>query len=156
MQEDEIKTLLNQYTTPFYLFDINVLNKRLTYLKKHLPQRIDICYAMKANPFLVGYLSNQVTRLEVCSPGEYYICRNTGVDKDKLVISGVYKTPEVIEEMIQDKVKIFTIESLNQLNLLDKLTKQYQYNIEVLLRLTSGNQFGMSQEEVEGFNVLNH
>lgn len=149
MQDDQIKTLLEQYTTPFYLFDINVLKKRLAYLKERLPQRIDLCYAMKANPFLVGYLDDQVSKLEVCSPGEYYICRNAGIDKSKLVISGVYKTPEVIEEMIQDQVKIFTIESFNQMDLLDRLTKQYQYHIEILLRLTSGNQFGMSQEEIE-------
>lgn len=149
MENKEIERLLKQYKTPFYIFDIDILKERICYLKKHLPKRISLCYAMKANPFLVKYLEDLVTKLEVCSPGEYYICKESQIVMKQLVISGVYKTPSVIEQMILDQVKKFTIESLNQLELLNNLSVKYQYDIDVLLRLTSGNQFGMSQSEIE-------
>ena len=44
--------------------------------------------------------------------------------------------------------EVFTIESLNQLELLNKLTKEKKKVINIILRLTSGNQFGMCEEEI--------
>lgn len=148
MHHKQIDHILKTAQTPFYVFDINVLYQRVQYLKDHLSDRVALCYAMKANPFLVKALEDQVAKLEVCSPGEYYICEENDIHVDKLVISGVYKSPEEIEHMLLKGVHTFTIESLTQLELLCELCEKYQKNIKVLLRLTSGNQFGMCQEEV--------
>lgn len=135
----DINKLLEHYQTPLYLFDIHILKQRIDYLKNHLPNNIDLCYAMKANPFLIKEIEEDIEKLEVCSPGEYFICKENHIRSDKLVISGVYKSLESIEEMIKDGVRTFTIESLHQLELLDILTKKYQQKISLLLRLTSGN-----------------
>lgn len=35
---------------------------------------VTVCYAMKANPFLIGTLDKKLDRFEVCSPGEFAIC----------------------------------------------------------------------------------
>ena len=68
-----------------------------------------------------------------------------------MVISGVYKDYETIDYMIGkcDGIGYFTIESINQFELLDTLTKKYNKKINVLIRLTSGNQFGVSKEDFE-------
>jgi len=146
--KEYINTILNQYQTPLYVFDINQLEKRVQYLKEHLPSRVTLCYAMKANPFLIKELENMIDKFEVCSPGEYFICEEMNIDPLHLVISGVYKTPEVIETMFNKNVEVYTIESLTQLSLLQQLTKKYQKSVKVLLRLTSGNQFGMNKDEI--------
>lgn len=136
------------YSTPLYFFDIEILKKRVGYLKSHLPN-IDLCYAIKANTFIVKDIEGSVERLEVCSPGEYYICKEQGINPDKLVISGVYKTPEVIEEMFNDGVRCYTIESMTQYKLINELVNKYNVEIKLLLRVTSGNQFGINEEELK-------
>lgn len=142
--------LLSHYQSPTYVFDINVLKRRVEFLKSYLPD-ISICYAMKANSFIVKEVETSVDRIEVCSPGEYQICQHLNVSHQKLVISGVYKTPKVIEDMIahNQDIGIYTVESLQQFELLNCLTKTYQYKIKVLLRLTSGNQFGINKSDIE-------
>lgn len=148
MQYHHIDHILQEAQTPLYVFDFNVLEQRVAYLKERLPKRVSLCYAMKANPFLVKELENKVDKLEVCSPGEYYICEDNDIDVNQLVISGVYKSPQEIEHMLLKDVQTFTIESLTQLELLCELCQKHHKKIQVLLRLTSGNQFGMCQEEV--------
>ena len=81
----------------YYVFDFRVLEKRVAYLRDLLGTKADIAYAIKANPFLVEGLRNQVERLEICSPGESEICDSLGIDPKMTVISGVNKTPAFIE-----------------------------------------------------------
>ena len=44
--------------------------------------------------------------------------------------------------------RLFTVESVRQFRLLSGLAEQYRKPINVLLRLTSGNQFGMEEQEI--------
>ena len=141
--------IIKHYQSTSYIFNIDILKDRIAFLKSHLPSRIQLCYAMKANSFVVKEIQDDVERIEVCSPGEFFICDKLGVNQTKLVISGVYKTPEIIEEMMQkNDIGIYTVESLQQFHLLEKLSFKYKKKIHVLLRLTSGNQFGMEEKEV--------
>ncbi len=153
----DYSSLVKKYGTPFYLFDIDELHNRLMYLRKSLNKDLDLCYAVKANTFIIGEANPYVDRFEVCSPGEYEVCKKLNVPMEKLVISGVYKTPSVIEEMMinHEDMGIYTAESVEQFNLLNDLSTKLKKKICVLLRLTSGNQFGMNEEEVN--NVIeNH
>lgn len=139
------------YTCPMYVFDIDVLNKRIDFLKEKLSS-YGICYAIKANTFIVSALESRVDRFEVCSPGELEICYQRKIDLSKVVVSGVYKSASVIENAIlnHDDIGCYTIESIGQLNLLDALTKKHKRQINVLIRLSSGNQFGL-----DAMTVLN-
>ncbi|MBQ7548077.1 MAG: alanine racemase [Clostridia bacterium] len=135
----------------YYLFDAAVLKKRIEYLKKRLPDQARLCYAVKANPFIVKEIGHDVDRFECCSPGEARICVSMAIDPEKLVISGVYKTPEIIEEMVADESfsGIFTIESMRQFTLLSELSEKYKRTVRVLLRLTNNSQFGLNASEIE-------
>lgn len=150
MNNLNVDKLLTNVKTPFYVFDINVLKDRVLYLKSMLPSNVSLCYAMKANPFIVKELDGVVEKFEVCSFGEYKVCDELNVTKERLVISGVYKDEESIREIMSSKnVGFYTVESLNQLMLLDKISKEKEQKIDVLLRLTSGNQFGIVEAELE-------
>ena len=148
MDEALISTLLTDYATPMYLLDGEVLQQRVAYLRSKLPSGVGLCYAVKANPFLAGFLSPLVERLELCSPGEYRICREQQLPEAQYVISGVYKTPSFIQDILPHSPAIFTVESMEQFHLLRSTAQESSTPISLLLRLTSGNQFGLEQEEI--------
>ena len=63
----------------YYVFDSDVLLERVKYLKKSLPKNVSLCYAVKANTFIIKELIGCVERFEVCSPGEAEICTETNL-----------------------------------------------------------------------------
>ena len=159
----DIKTI-ESIGTPFYVFDIDVLKNRINYLKSMLPENVHLCFAMKANPFVVKEIENTIEKYEICSYGEWNIANELGVTHEKMVISGVYKDETSMIDIINHYKhgEVITIESLNQIKLVDKITKDKNVVVDVILRLTSGNQFGMSEEEIisilenrSKFNMLN-
>ena len=145
------ETLLKENDNAFYVFDIARVKERMELLRRSLPEGVELCYAVKANPFIPGYMTGMAERFEICSPGEADICFECGVPKDKMVISGVYKTPSFIERLVADKDfdGIFTAESLSQYELLRALSERYGRRLTVLLRLTNGSQFGMNDTDIE-------
>lgn len=150
MERKILQEAAEKFGTPSYLFDLDRLTRRMETLKKALGSRAELCYAMKANPFLTGALRDLADRFEVCSPGEYDICRRLDIPEEKLVISGVNKSPEDTARMMDDCPRMgrYTAESPAQLELLHQCASQRKRKVSVLLRLTSGNQFGMDEEEV--------
>lgn len=149
MEEKMIKQLLENFKTPAYIFDIQKLKNRVKYLKESLPENVLLCYAIKANTFIVKEIEDCIDRLEVCSPGEYEICKASNIAGNKILITGVYKTPKVIKDIIENEkdVDYFTIESMKQFRLIKDIKKDKK--IKIMLRLTSGNQFGINEEEIE-------
>lgn len=150
MEKSLEKKLINEVSTPFYVFDINVLRDRIDYLNSMMPENVHLCYAMKANPFVVKEIDEIIEKYEICSYGEWNIAKKMGVSDSKMVISGVYKDEISMEDILNNykNGEVFTIESLNQIELLNKLTKEKKKVINIILRLTSGNQFGMCEEEI--------
>lgn len=150
MEKSLEKKLINEVSTPFYVFDINVLRDRIDYLNSMMPENVHLCYAMKANPFVVKEIDEIIEKYEICSYGEWNIAKKMGISDSKMVISGVYKDEISMEDILNNykNGEVFTIESLNQIELLNKLTKEKKKVINIILRLTSGNQFGMCEEEI--------
>lgn len=144
-----IKGVVKKFETPLYLFDLAELKGRVGEIRKHLGGDIELCYAMKANPFLISYLDEVVDRFEVCSFGEYEICAKEHIISDKIVFSGVYKeekeTQYILEKGFDGE---YTIESRRQFLELYEAIKESSQKIRILLRLTSGNQFGMDKSEI--------
>lgn len=139
----------------FYTFDIGVLKKRIAHIRESLPENIDLCYAVKANTFIIGEIKDSVERFEICSPGESEICDKLNVPAEMTVISGLYKTPEFIESLIKTtKGRIYTVESLLQYEMLNEYAEKYKNPIDILLRLTNDSQFGINREDIE--NIIVH
>lgn len=140
---------VNHAATAFYVFDVSEAIRRAQWLRKQLPPETALCYAVKANPFLIRDLAPHVERLELCSPGEAEICRELHIAPEKMVISGVYKSPDFIEQLVADGAdRIYTVESLTQFLLLRRLSERHDKNLRLLLRLTNDSQFGMDETEI--------
>lgn len=150
MDDKTLLTAAERYRTPSYLFDLDILSRRLKRMKELLGNHRTLCYAMKANPFLVKPLSELVGRFEVCSPGEFRICERSQIAMERIVLSGVNKEYDEISRVVElyGNQCIFTIESLEHLRILDRCSSEHQKSLTVLLRLSSQNQFGMDEETI--------
>ena len=136
--------------TPIYVFDLVELERRIEYLRERLPKDTGFCYAVKANTFILEKISCLVDRLEICSPGEYQIARKLCLPPEQFVISGVNKDREFLENIISsaDPPGHYTVESREQFNMIHNISLNSGKKADVLLRLTSGNQFGMDEYEI--------
>lgn len=151
LSTDKIIKIAEQYGTPLYILDKEQLAKRIEDIQGILGEDITLCYAMKANPFLVDAFKTLNTKYEVCSPGEFSICEREKVDMHNIVLSGVNKEKQDICHVMDDcgGVGVYTVESKEQYRLLAECAAERNIEINVLLRVTSGNQFGLDEAEVE-------
>ena len=146
------KTSMNLIKTPSFVFDIDALIERVNGIKSLLVHGEKLCYAIKANPFLVNDLKDVVDCFEICSTGEFRIAMRAGIPHEKVVLSGVYKEEGDIREIVgicKDKAT-YTVESPSQFQLLEKVANEYGLTLDVILRLSSGNQFGMDENTILG------
>ena len=157
MQQEILKKLKSENATPAYIFDTIRLQKRVSHIVKELKMdpHIDLCYAMKANPFLIKALDSLVDSFEVCSPGELSICKKKNIAMDKIVLSGVNKEKDDVKRAMIWGVGLYTIESRQQLLMLQECASSLGIVVRVLVRLTSGNQFGVDKNEIiEESNII--
>lgn len=140
-------SIVKKYGTPLYIYNVDELSKRVEYLKNKLG-KCKLVYAVKANTFIIKEIDKLVDKYEICSIGEFDICNNLNINHKKMVISGVNKSDEFVERLISNyDIGRYTIESLEHFRKLTKYAKKYNKKINVLIRLTSGNQFGVSEED---------
>lgn len=150
--------------TPYYVFDTDEFAKRAAMIRAALDckggRRIPLCFSIKANPFLLHRLPAGLDHVEVCSPGELEICIALGVKPECIIYSGVMKEKCDIERAVSYGAGILTCESIRHAALISEVMLERmpegaheaefaETKTHVILRLTSGNQFGMSLEDIE-------
>lgn len=148
MNSEALQEIAASFATPAFIFDADEFGKRARNVKSAIGGAA-LCYSIKANPFLLACLPEEIDRVEVCSPGELAICRRVGVDPSTVVYSGVNKGSEDIAEAIEYGAELLTAESLRQLGLINTAAVAAGKRVRVALRLTSGNQFGMDSEALK-------
>ena len=150
--------------TPYYVFDTDEFAKRAAMIRAALDckggRRIPLCFSIKANPFLLHRLPEGLDHVEVCSPGELEISIALGVKPESIIYSGVMKEKCDIERAVSYGAGILTCESIRHAALISEVMLECiqegaheaefaETKAQVILRLTSGNQFGMSLEDIE-------
>lgn len=150
--------------TPYYVFDTDEFAKRAAMIRAALDckggRRIPLCFSIKANPFLLHRLPEGLDHVEVCSPGELEICIALGVKPESIIYSGVMKEKCDIERAVSYGAGILTCESIRHATLISEVMLECmpegaheaefaEMKAQVILRLTSGNQFGMSLDDIE-------
>lgn len=151
MRMEQVEYANARFGTPLYIFDTDVFHGQIRRIREIFGDRAGICYAMKANPFLAGQAALEVDRIEVCSMGEFRICREMDIPPEKLIISGVLKKKEDLE-MILDYCggkSVYTAESWNQFRMLAEWCDAHRESVRVFPRLTSGNQFGVDKKTLD-------
>lgn len=151
MQDGQLNEIVKKkkIAMPCYVFDTDELCARISRLQAKLPSNAELCYAIKANPFLILPMDAIMGKYEVCSPGELSICRKYDITPEKIVFSGVNKRKEEIEEAMRYGVGMVTLESMQQYQYVRACAEESGKKVRVLPRLTSGAQFGMNAEQLE-------
>lgn len=134
-------------TTPCYVYDIDILKKRIDDIKNELPG-IPLTFSIKANSFVLNSITEEVSHVEVCSPGELHICKALSLSPDKIIYSGVMKEETDIREAITYGVHILTAESKRHYTLISNVAQELGKTVNVILRISSDNQFGMDPDDI--------
>lgn len=153
---DELNLILEksrQIETPFFLFDENRLKDNVDFLKKKAGNDISVCFSVKANPWYAVKAAESADYVEVCSPGEWELCRKHKILPDKIIAGGIYKSDEELRTLVEAGPHRISIESLQQLSRVDRYASDSKIKTDILLRISSGNQFGMDSDLV--IDILN-
>ena len=142
-----VKTKIN---TPAYVFDTDVLRERIQLVRNIFGDKVRLCYAMKANPFVIKEIEKNIDCYEVCSQGEFEICERANIAINKVVLSGVYKAENDLRRLISQYIDqiLYTSESIHQFDCMNKIARECGCKVKTLLRITTGNQFGMSEDDL--------
>ncbi|WP_375386209.1 pyridoxal-dependent decarboxylase, exosortase A system-associated [uncultured Microbacterium sp.] len=103
-------------STPFFAYDRGLLDARVDRLRAALPARIELSFAMKANPMpaVVQHLARRVDRIDVASGLELQAALDTTIRPDRVSFAGPGKTPAEIRQAVAAGI-IIEIESTTEL-----------------------------------------
>ena len=102
MTDASLQKIAATYGTPTFVFDTDALQARVRAIQTIWGREIDLCYSIKANPFLLPAMMQVTARLEVCSPGELSLCESLHAADARVIYSGVNKTPVDIARAVAD------------------------------------------------------
>ncbi len=149
--------------TPFFAYDRRLLDERVAHLRQHLPQKLRLHYAMKANPMpaLVQHLAHSVDGFDVASAGELKVALDTPMDPRRISLAGPGKTDSELAQAVAAAI-VVSIESRGEMKRLAETAERLGLRPRVLVRVNpdfevkgSGmrmgggpQQFGIDSEEV--------
>ncbi|TDW29939.1 pyridoxal-dependent decarboxylase, exosortase A system-associated [Cryobacterium psychrophilum] len=89
-------------STPFFAYDRALLDQRVDRLRSALPARIELSFAMKANPMpaIVQHLARRLDRIDIASGLELQTALDTTIRADKVSFAGPGKTPAEIRQAV--------------------------------------------------------
>ena len=132
---------------PCYCFQVEAFYQNIERFRTFLAPGIKVMFSAKANPFLIGAALNKFNGIEICSVGELRRAIKYKADPEKIVYGGICKEMDDLDEMVKYGLRRFSVESLQQLEMLEETASRHRARVNALLRLSSGNQFGMSVPE---------
>lgn len=112
--EFPVSSLAAQYGTPLYVYDREIIDRKLALLRDTLPPEFTISYSVKANPspaILQHFLASGCG-LEVASGGEFARALNAGCPPEKILFAGPGKTEAELEFALNHDVGEIHVESL--------------------------------------------
>jgi diaminopimelate decarboxylase len=149
--------------TPFYAYDRGAITRRVELLRKHLPGKVHLHYAMKANPMpaVVEHIARLVDGLDVASAGELRVALAAGAKASTISFAGPGKTDADLAEAIGAGI-VVNLESEREMERLAALGRERKVRPRVAVRVnpdfelkSSGmkmgggpKQFGVDAERV--------
>ncbi|XOV95350.1 MAG: diaminopimelate decarboxylase [Bacteroidota bacterium] len=164
----ELKNLLSQFEereTPFYFYDLSLLEETLEALKKANRYGYQVHYALKANintPILEKIRSYGLG-IDCVSGNEIKIALKHGFPPDHIVLAGVGKTDKEIKLAIENGIFSINVESIQELEVINEIADQLGKVAKISIRInpemeagthhyittgTRENKFGISSSEL--------
>lgn len=150
-------------STPFFAYDRALIAERVEWLRKLLPEAIDLSYAIKANPMpaVVQQLAGLVDSFDVASAGEMSVALDTPIGAERISFAGPGKTDSELRSAVAAGVTV-EIESAGEARRLLKAGEEIGLQPRAAIRVNpdfevkgSGmrmgggpQQFGVDSEKV--------
>ena len=134
----DIRSLTKKFNTPLYCYSYKSLRVNIENFKKAFKEiRPLICFSVKSNSNIS--LLKEIKKLglgaDVVSKGELYASLKAGINKNKIVFSGVGKTKDEIEYAIKQKILLINSESLSEVLAIEAAAKKLNKVVDIGLRL---------------------
>ena len=133
-----VEDLAATYGTPLFIYDEAHLRSRCREAVAAFGP--DVAYASKA--FLCKAMAKlaheEGMRIDVSTAGELHVAVAAGVPGDRLVLHGNNKSEEELQAAIRASVSRIIVDSMNELDRLERLTEGLDDPVPVWLRITPG------------------
>ncbi|MGF1630395.1 MAG: pyridoxal-dependent decarboxylase, exosortase A system-associated [Kiloniellaceae bacterium] len=122
--------------TPFFAYDRARLGARIDELRAHLPEGLNLHYAIKANPMpaLVCFLAPKVDGFDVASAGELTKALDAGMPPERIGFAGPGKTDQELRQALAAGVLV-EAESSGELARLEAVATALGVSPRVALRI---------------------
>ena len=166
-QNKQIQENLSQKETPFYFYDLELLNRTLDAAKQAADKRnFHIHYALKANfnDRILSVIQSKSFGADCVSGNEVEKSIEVGFPAEKITFAGVGKSDKEIIAALRHKIFAFNVESIQELEVINELAQHVGEKANVSLRInpnvdahthhyiTTGldeNKFGVPNSELE-------
>ena len=134
----DTKALAEKYGTPLYVYDFDYIENRYTTLKDAFAGKKSIInYAVKANSNLsvIAHLAKMGAGADCVSIGEVNRALTAGVDKYKIIFSGVGKRDDEIREALQKDILMLNLESEAEMKRVELVAKELGKEARISIRV---------------------
>ncbi|WP_457561185.1 diaminopimelate decarboxylase [Caminibacter sp.] len=167
----DFKSLAKKYETPLYVYDFNHFENQYNELKKAFKARKSIiAYAVKANSNLsvIKKFASLGSGADCVSIGEVKRALLAGVDKYKIIFSGVGKRDDEIKEALEKEILMLNLESEAEMKRVEAIAKELNKKARISIRVNpdidpkthpyistglSENKFGVDIEVAKGMYI---
>ena len=134
----KVSVLAERFGTPLYVYSRKTLIDHYLKLKSAFA-RISplICYSVKANSNLaiLRSLVEKGAGLDIVSGGELFRALRAGCPPERIVYASVGKTDEEITAAISKGILFFNVESLSELENINRISKRLSKKVRVAIRI---------------------
>lgn len=136
--------LANQYGTPLYVFDEEVIRNAIRTYKNSIDCYYDgngmTLYASKAFSCLEMYriAAEEGIGIDVVSGGELYTALKSGFNAENIFMHGNNKSATELNMAVQNSVGHIVIDSFDEIALLNKIAEENSKTVKVMLRIKPG------------------
>lgn len=112
--------------TPFYYYDMALLDETLQEIKKYLKPNYHMHYAVKActNADVLKHIAGAGFGCDCVSGGEIESCLAAGIQAKDIVFAGVGKSDWEIELGLKEGIGFFNVESIPELEVINEMAKE--------------------------------
>jgi diaminopimelate decarboxylase len=129
--------LAESFGTPFYVYDLDLIGRRVAALRDVLPRGFRVAFAVKANPALavVAHLRRCGVGADVASGGELATVLRAGFEPSAIAMTGPGKRDEELAAAVAAGIGVLTVESPGELRRLEAIAAAAGRRQPILLRL---------------------
>jgi diaminopimelate decarboxylase len=138
MFTEEITGRLRKHTTPYYYYDLDLLNETLSAAYRESSSRgYQVHYAVKANfnPVIMKIIAEYGFGADCVSGNEIEHALSCGFKPGETVFAGVGKSDREIETGLRLGIKCFNCESVQELRVINEIAGSMNRTASVALRI---------------------